>query len=231
VVPWLVHLLTASGVLLAWWALEATIRSDYRLAFTWLGIATVIDAVDGWLARLARVKERIPAIDGARLDDIVDYLTFVFVPACIVGRSGLVPTPWIPLIVALILLSSAYGFSQTNAKTTDYFFTGFPSYWNIVVLYLWVLDWPPLVNGLVLIWLSAAVFYPIGYVYPSRTPILRTTTIVLASLWAVACAVIIWQLPDPPRVLVQTSVLFPIYYFVLSVALHRRRGPLESKPF
>jgi phosphatidylcholine synthase len=222
--PWLVHVLTASGALLAWLALEAAVRSDYRAAFAWLGVATVIDAVDGWLARLVQVKDRVPAIDGARLDDIVDYLTFVFVPAWIVSQASLVPAAWILTVVAAMLLSSAYGFSQIRAKTSDFFFTGFPSYWNIVVLYLFALGWPPPVNGAVLLALAVLVFVPIGYIYPSRTPVLRTLTIVLSVVWGIACVGIIAYLPEPPRLLVWASLLFLLYYVVLSVVLHLRRA-------
>ena len=102
----------------------------------------------GWRARL-RVKERLPGYDGARLDDIVDYLTYVFVPVLLLWKAGLLPPGWEMEVGTVVLLASAYGFGQTDAKvvTTDHFFTGFPSYWNIVALYLYVLRLPPVVNA------------------------------------------------------------------------------------
>ena len=128
VLPWLVHALTPSGAFLAYLALVAIIAGDLRAAFLWLTATTVIDAVDGMLARLARVKEHASLLDGARLDDIVDYLTFVFVPAFAIQHVGLLPAGAIEwLVVAAILLSSAFGFSRQDAKTADHFFTGFPS--------------------------------------------------------------------------------------------------------
>jgi phosphatidylcholine synthase len=225
VLPWLVHALTASGAFLAYLALVAIIRGDLRAAFLWLTATTVIDAVDGMLARLARVKERASLLDGARLDDIVDYLTFVFVPAFAIQHVGLLPAGAIEwLVVAAILLSSAFGFSRQDAKTADHFFTGFPSYWNIVAVYLVALQWPGAVNAVILLICAAGVFVPVGYIYPSRTVTLRRLTVVAGIVWGVALVAIIWQLPTPPRWLVLTSLLYPVYYFALSfvLALQRR---------
>ena len=222
--PWLVHLLTASGAVLAWLALDATVGGRPREAFLWLAVSIAIDAVDGWLARRARVKERVPGVDGARLDDIVDYLTFVFVPAFMVGWWHLVPDSWAAGVIAAMLLSSAYGFSQTQAKTSDFFFTGFPSYWSIVVLYLYAMGLPTPINAAVLVGFAVLVFVPIGYVYPSRTPTLRGLTVGLGLVWALATLALIVVLPDVPVWLQVVSLAYPIYYFALSLTLHVRRG-------
>jgi phosphatidylcholine synthase len=219
-----VHLLTASGAVLAFLAVLDVFAGDYRRAFLWLAASTAVDSVDGALARAARVKERTPQIDGGRLDDIVDYLTFVFVPALVVSRAGLVPEGWNLPVASAILLSSAYGFSQVQAKTGDYFFTGFPSYWNIVVLYLFVLGLAPGVNAVILGLLGLLVFIPIGYVYPSRTPTLRMLTLVLGTAWAVLTVAMIWTLPQPPRWLVLATLVFPAYYAGLSFVLQARRA-------
>ena len=112
------------------------VQADYRGAFLWLVAATFIDATDGMLARAAASRRRRPGFDGARLDDIVDYLTFVFVPHADLYRAGDLPEGWGLAVAAVVLLSSAYGFASLDAKTDDYFFTGFPSYWNIVALYI-----------------------------------------------------------------------------------------------
>jgi phosphatidylcholine synthase len=220
---WIVHAYTASGAVLAFAMTLATIRAQFRFAFVLMVVATVIDATDGALARVARVKERTPAFDGGRLDDIVDYLTFVFVPALLIFEAGLLPRDWSAVIVAVMLLSSAYGFSAADAKTTDHFFTGFPSYWNIVALYLFASHLPPAVNGLILLGLSVLVFVRIGYVYPSRTPVLRGLTIALCGIWGVMIILIIAMLPEVSRLLLLTSLFFPLYYVVLSLLLQRRR--------
>ena len=182
---WLVHLYTASGVVLALLATRAVIDYNYRAAFFWLWLQVVIDATDGMLARRARVLERIPWFDGSKLDDIVDYLTYVFVPALFVWRSLLVTDAWTLPVSAAMLVSSGYGFSRKDAKTADHFFTGFPSYWNVVVFYLLALGWPPVVNAGVLLVFVLLVFIPVRYVYPSRTPVLQRSTNLLGSAWSV----------------------------------------------
>jgi phosphatidylcholine synthase len=222
---WLVHALTASGALIAYIALTNVIKGNLKAAFLWLAVATAIDSIDGVLARLARVKERAPMLNGARLDDIVDYLTFVFVPAFAIQHAGLLPgglTTW--LVVAAVLISSAFGFSREDAKTADHFFIGFPSYWNIVAIYIVALRLPAGVNAAILLVLAAAVFVPIGYVYPSRTVRLRRLTVASGVVWGAMLVAIIWRLPTPPIWLVLTSLAYPVYYFVLSLALNFARS-------
>jgi phosphatidylcholine synthase len=221
---WTVHAYTATGALAAFAAVLATIAGHYREAFLWMSAATVVDATDGMLARLARVKERVPEFDGARLDDIVDYLTFVFVPVLLLYHAGCLPGRWGAVVAAAPLLSSAYGFAAADAKSRDYFFTGFPSYWNIVALYLVAAGTPPAVNAATLLLLSALVFVRIGYVYPTRTSVLRGLTLALGVVWAGMVIAIILSMPKVSRPLVITSLFFPIYYVVLSFVLHSRRG-------
>jgi phosphatidylcholine synthase len=221
---WAVHAYTASGTVAAFVATIAIIDRNYRLAFFLMVLATAIDATDGLLARLARVKDVTPRFDGARLDDIVDYLTFVFVPILLLYHAGNLPSGWGALVVGSVLLSSAYGFASTDAKTEDYFFTGFPSYWNIIALYLHASGLPVAANAAILLALAALVFVRIGYVYPTRTPVLRGVTNVLCALWGLMVVAIIWTLPDVPRTLLIASLFFPVYYVVLSLTLNARRG-------
>jgi phosphatidylcholine synthase len=220
---WLAHLYTASGAVLAFLALLAAIDGDYREAFFWLAAQIFVDATDGLLARAAHVKTRIPWFDGAKLDDIVDYLTYVFVPAVVVWRVPLVDPAWAVPVAAAVLLSSAYGFNRTDAKTEDHFFTGFPSYWNIVVLYLLFADWSCGTNLAILVTFVVLVFVPIRYVYPSRTPILQMPTNVLGGLWGVTMLVMLWQYPQVSRTLFVLSLGFPVYYLVLSLLLLQQR--------
>jgi len=175
-----------------------------------------------------KVKERLPHFDGAKLDDIIDYLMYVFVPALVVWQADMVPVAF-PICAAMVL-SSAYGFSQADAKvaSTDHFFTGFPSYWNIVVVYLYVLQLSQLTNAIILAVLAILVFVPIRYVYPSRTMALKWPTLVLGTMWAILFTWIIWRLPalDGPWTLL--SLIFPAYYFALSLWLHAG-GPAGKK--
>lgn len=224
IAAWLAHLYTASGFVLALLATRAVIESDYRTAFFWLWLQVVVDATDGFFARRARVGERLPWFDGGKLDDIVDYLTYVFVPALIVWRGVLVPDAWTIPVASAMLLSSGYGFNRKDAKTVDYFFMGFPSYWNAVTFYLLVTGWPAWVNAAVLIAFAILVFVPIRYVYPSRMPVLRVTTNLLGVIWSALILLMLWQYPAVSRLVLWASFVFPAYYFGLSFVLHVRRG-------
>ena len=174
-------------------------------------------------ARAADVTRRIPWFNGAKLDDIVDYLTYVFVPAVFVWRSLLVPDAWAVAVMSAIVLSSAYGFNQEAAKTSDHFFTGFPSYWNIVVFYLYVMRGAQVINAIVLLALAVLVFVPIRYVYPSRTPRWRVVTVALGIAWGIVLLVMVWQLPAVSPALLWGSLVFPVYYVVLSLVVGGRR--------
>jgi phosphatidylcholine synthase len=218
---WGVHLYTALGAALGFLALEAIFRSAYGAAFAWMALATWIDSTDGALARRFRVKEVLPHFDGARLDDIVDYLNYVVVPMVLAYVAGLVPQGAAGFCIAAApLLASAYGFCRTDAKTPDHFFTGFPSYWNVVVLYLYALRFPVLFNVLTLLIFSVMVFVPIRYLYPSRTPVARRRTYVLGAIWAVLLIVLLVQFPRPSRTLALISLFFPAYYLGMSFHVH-----------
>ena len=230
-IAWVAHLYTASGAVVALLATAMAFAHNFRAAFLYFVLATFIDATDGVLARALRVKERLPHFDGAKLDDIVDYLTYVFVPALIVWQAELVPSAF--PICAAMLLSSAYGFAHTSAKvetpstqnaaSADHFFTGFPSYWNIVAVYLYVARLPQRTNAIILAVLAVLVFVPIRYLYPSRTRTLKVPTLALGTMWAALFAWMIWRLPavDGPWTLI--SLVFPVYYLVLSLWLQFRR--------
>ena len=224
ILAWLAHLYTASGVILAFLAALAVIDHDYRTAFFWLWLQVAVDATDGILARAARVSTRVPWFNGAKLDDIVDYLTYVFVPALFVWRAVLVPDAWTIPAAGAMLLASAFGFNRDDAKTSDHFFTGFPSYWNVVVFYLLVSGWSSTVNLVILLALAVLVFVPIRYVYPSRTPILQLPTNVLGVIWALLMLLMLWEYPAVPRWVFLASLVFPVYYAGLSLWLHVRRG-------
>jgi len=230
---WLVHLYTASGSVLALLIVIAALEGDAETAL-WLGLATLwIDGTDGMLARRLRVKETIPWFDGARLDDIVDYLTYVFAPVVLLWTTGRLPDgPLGWVLAALPLLASSYQFCRVDAKTSDHFFLGFPSYWNIVAFYAIVLDFGDTAVGITLVVLSILVFVPVRYVYPSRTRFLQALTLGLTAVWLATYALLLLQLPDPHPVVVAVSLGYVVYYVGLSGYLtargaHRRR--LDSR--
>jgi len=225
---WLVHLYTASSVVCGFLALTRIFYDRYRDAFFWLAVAVLIDATDGVLARRTDVASRLPWFNGAKLDDIVDYVTYVFVPAFFAWHALLVPERAAMLVAAAMLLSSAYGFNKDDAKTADHFFTGFPSYWNIVVFYLFIAGWPPEFNLVILLGLSVLVFVPIHYLYPSRSPMFRRLTVGLGAVWGVLVMVMLWQMPNVSRTVFWLSSVFPIYYVLLSFGLELRRRMVSS---
>lgn len=216
---WTAHFYTATGAVLALLAAQMTFARDFRSVFIYMVIATFVDSTDGFLARAFKVKERLPNFDGAKLDDIIDYLMYVFIPALVVWQADMVSMP-VP-ICAAIVLSSAYGFAQGDAKVqgADYFFTGFPSYWNIVVAYLYVLQLSQTTNAIILSALAVLVFVPIRYVYPSRTIVLKWPTLALGSMWAMLFTWIIWRLPAVDGPWTMISLVFPVYYVALSLWL------------
>ena len=224
---WLVHLYTASGAVIAFFALLLIEQAKFQDAFWLMALAVLIDASDGTFARMVRVKELIPWFDGDRLEDIVDYLNYVLVPSLLLIRADLLPQQDASWIAAAPLVASAYGFCQKEAKTPDHFFLGFPSYWNIVAFYLYVMQTPRWLNAFLILILSVLVFVPIRYLYPSRSPILRGLTNSLGILWGITILIMIYQLPDPKPSLVFASLAFPAYYLTLSLWLEARRGPAD----
>jgi phosphatidylcholine synthase len=226
-IAWLAHLYTATGAVLAFLAARAVFLDDYRAAFSWLALQIVVDATDGALARRVQVSTRLPWFNGAKLDDITDYLTYVFVPALAVWKAALVPDGWTLVVVSAILLSSAYGFNRADAKTADHFFTGFPSYWNIVVFYLMVARWSGGANAGILMMFAALVFVPIRYIYPSRTVQWKAATIGLGVVWATLMVWMLWEYPDVSRPLFWASLAYPAYYFAVSIWLQFRSRPRD----
>ena len=198
-------------------------QARFQAAFSLMVLAVLIDATDGTLARSAKVKELIPWFDGDRLEDIIDYLNYVLVPAYFLIHAGLLPHRDELWLAALPLLASAYGFCHKEAKTSDHFFLGFPSYWNIVVFYFYVLKTPLWINAFLVMILSFLVFVPIRYIYPSRSPVQRSLTVGLGALWGILIILIIYQLPEPDPIVIFASFVFPAYYTVVSLWLEAQR--------
>jgi len=220
---WLVHFYTAVGAVIGLYTILAINESNFRLAFFLMAITIIIDASDGALARAARVKEIIPWFDGALLDNLVDYLNYVIVPCLVLLRAQLLPEQDALWLAALPVLASAYGFCQRDAKTADHFFLGFPSYWNIIVFYLFALKSAIWINAFLIITLSILVFVPLRFIYPSRAQRFRYQTNILGALWGAAVLHLIYRLPTPPQWLLLASLIFPAYYTILSLWLELRR--------
>ncbi|HEU4322574.1 MAG TPA: hypothetical protein VFS21_05445 [Roseiflexaceae bacterium] len=219
-----VHLYTASGAVLALLIVQAAVQGNAVQAL-WFGlIAMIIDGTDGTLARRFRVRETLPWFDGARLDDIVDYLTYVFAPVMLLLSGGYLPEgPGGMVLAALPLLASSYQFCRVDAKTDDHFFLGFPSYWNVVAFYAITQQWSPTLTTVVLVVCSVLVFVPIRYLYPSRTVAFRKLTLAVSGLWLLCYALILLQMPQPNPLLLNVSILFVVYYVGMSLYLTLKR--------
>ena len=226
---WAVHAYTALGMVAGFLALSSTTAGQAQQAFFWMLVAGLIDATDGTLARIVDVKKVLPWFDGAKLDDIIDYFTFVIVPVAFLYYFSLFPAAGTLIFVAMPLLASAYGFCQAAAKTADFFFTGFPSYWNIIAFYLYAAQAPPWLTATVVCVLSILVFVPIRYVYPTRTVPFRGLTNVLGGVWVVLLLLLLWQLPTPSQWLVIGSFYYPLYYTALSLYLHVTQPTVSAK--
>ncbi len=223
---WMIHVYTATGAAIAFLTVLAVIEGDIERAL-WLGLAAmVVDGTDGMLARKLQVKKRVPWFDGALLDNIVDYLTYAFTPMVLLWSAGYLGEGTSATVLAVVpLLASAYQFCRVDAKTDDHLFLGFPSYWNVLALYVVVLDLSTTSTAVLLLVCAALVFIPVGYVYPSRTDTLWVLTWVLTTLWLVSYAVLISQLPDPDTIWLAISLSYLVYYVGLSLYLtgHRAR--------
>lgn len=223
---YLVHAYTASTLLFVALSMQWILDERYQLALVAMAVTVIIDATDGSMARRYRVSETARRIQGDLLDNIVDFLSYVALPGLFLLHADMLVTP-ATLWVTLMMLASAFGFSRTDAKIASKgFFVGFPSYWNIVVFYLWLLDTPAMFNTALLLLLASAVLVPLRFLYITRLTHWRLLHFVLGGLWGVACLVAL-LLPDGllRDLLIYGSLAYVAFYLVHSlVADARDRG-------
>jgi phosphatidylcholine synthase len=208
VLAWGVHLFTGLGLVCAAGMAALIVERKYEGAFVLMLVATLIDSLDGTLARTARVSKVLPEFDGRRLDDIIDFQTYTSLPLFLLWHAGLVAKSWL----LLPLLASAYGFCRKQAKTDDGYFLGFPSYWNIVAFYAWFLKPPEPVTAAIVTLLAILTFVPTRYLYPSQPGALNRVTIALAVPWTVMLVMICAGYPE----LALPSLYFPVFYMAAS---------------
>lgn len=215
---WGVHLYTAIGGVLGMFALFASAEGDSRQAFLLLVVCMLIDATDGLMARRFKIREVLPNFDGAMVDNVIDMLTFVWIPVFIMWQEALLPSPaW--LIVPI--LAGLYAYGQVNMKTPDNFFLGFPSYWNVIALYLFWLQPVDVVAVLMVVVPAILTFIPTRYLYPSKNFVFWKMTWALGAVWFVMIFVLLAQ-PVPDRNLVLISLFYPAYYMVMSFYIEWR---------
>ncbi len=209
VAAWAVHLFTATGVIFALLALEAVEQGNARLALLWLGVALLVDGLDGTFARAVKVREQLPNLDGDALDLVVDYLTYVFVPAVLIWRGNYLPDPLAFILTAAILISSLYVFARKDMKTDDGYFRGFPGLWNVVALYFVVAGPPASLAAVAVVILVGMTFAPIHVVHPFRVQDYGKTLPAVAIAWAIFTL---------PLLLPNLSVFANAFLLVMSLA-------------
>jgi len=226
--PWpaaLVHLFTASGVVCGLLATRAVLAGAWEEAFAWLGLALIIDGIDGTFARMADVPARLPRFSGERLDLVIDYVTYVFVPALALLQAGYLQGRFGLLLAALILLSSLFHFCDTRSKSEDHSFVGFPAIWNIVAFYIFALQMPSSVVAAVVLVCVLLTFVPLQWAHPLRTQALLPVTLAVVVLWCIAAAVALWT-GFPANLGVQVALcLCAAYGVALALVRSRARQP------
>ncbi|MFH5833038.1 CDP-alcohol phosphatidyltransferase family protein [Halalkalibaculum sp. DA3122] len=215
-----VHLLTAVGAALGLWAIILIYDGYFQWALWILALSVLIDAVDGTLARATNIKTEAPKIDGALMDNIIDFIIWTIAPLLWAYAALQIP-PWILLACAL---SSILGFSNTRAKTSDNFFLGFPSYWNIVVFYLFLLDLPTAFSSGILLLFAAGTFMPVKFIYPTKTARFKKWNIMLGGLFFIQMLLLLYFFDDSSPFLIYSSFLYPVYYFGLSFYLNLEKN-------
>ncbi len=228
---YLVHTLTATGTVCGLLALYTIHTREYQTTFILLAIGLIIDGIDGTLARKVDIKHSGVKIDGALMDNIIDYLTYAIVPAFFFLTTPYLLPQWRVPIAAAIALSSAFQFSQTDAKTDDHFFKGFPDYWNILMFYFFILNLSPLLNTLIVGLCILLVFIPIKYVYPSRpdyvtkSKIIRKTISISTLVWILSLFFLLLSFPTSHRTTLNLSLLYCGAY--VAISLYRTFRPLK----
>lgn len=213
---WAIHAFTASGAVIAMLALTAVMEGDAARAFLWLGLAFVVDGLDGPLARRYRVAEVLPRISGDTLDLVIDYLTYVVVPAVLLARFGLVPDGIGAVTAGLILAVSLYTFANRDMKTSDNYFEGFPAVWNVLVLYMWALETDPWANLAVIALAAILTFTRLKFTHPMRVTRLRPLTLACTGLWAALSLAVVLTHPDVPQALIWPWVALIGYFLGLT---------------
>lgn len=232
IIGWSIHAFTASGACIGLLSLLAIYKHNLLLALWLMSASILIDAVDGMFARMIKIKEAVPEIDGELLDNIVDFVNYAIVPCFFLLVTDLLPESMRIICVMVVTFASTYQFTQVDAKTTDHFFKGFPSYWNIAVFYLFFWQMSPMTNAITLCTLAVLSFVPIKYVYPSRldyltsSHFLRLGMVFMTIIWGAATAGLLWMYPRSNHTLVAISLGYILFY--IGISLYRTWVPLTS---
>jgi phosphatidylcholine synthase len=215
-----IHVFTACGAALALLAMILATGGHWAGMFFCLGMALIVDGVDGPLARRFKEAEVLPRWSGETLDLIVDFTTYVFVPAYAIVASGLLPNGLAIPAGVLIVVTGALYFADRQMKTADNYFRGFPAVWNLAALYLYLLEPPPWLAAVMIVTLAALSFAPIKFLHPLRVKHLRVFNIALLGAWSVLAALAVVRDLNPGPYVIWPLVAIAVYFF--AVGLLRR---------
>jgi phosphatidylcholine synthase len=217
-----VHVLTAAGAALALAALVAAVHGAWALMFLCLGIALIVDGIDGTLARAVKVAELLPRWSGDVLDLVVDFATYVFVPAYAIAAGGLLPSVLaLPAGIAIVVTGALY-FADRRMKTADNYFRGFPTLWNVAAFYLFLLKPPSWIAAGLVALLAVATFVPFKFVHPIRVARLRGVSVAALALWSILAGYALLTSLDPGPWVAGALVVIAAYF--LAVGLTERQG-------
>jgi phosphatidylcholine synthase len=225
---WAVHAFSASGAVLALLATFAVFDQRWTDAMLWLFAALVVDGIDGSFARAAKTKLVTPGIDGDALDLVIDYLSYVFVPALFLMEADLLPQPFELPLAALILISSLYVFARRDMKTADNYFRGFPALWNIVALYIFAAGVGPAASAVIVGMLVVLTFAPVHVVHPMRVRDFGIWLPALSLVWAVSTLALLFDIPDALRGILFIASSVSAVVLVAMGLWRTMRGPLAS---
>ncbi len=221
----LVHIFTASGAGFALLALVAAIEWHWPQMFGWLAVALFVDGVDGMLARKLRAAEILPRYSGDTLDLVVDYLSYVLVPALAIATGAILPPSLEMAAAAAILISSAIYFADRQMKTENWYFRGFPAVWNLIAFYLFLLRPDPRIALAVVVAFVALTFLPVFFIHPLRVKRLRLLNIALASIWSGLAILTLWLDFSPPAFVIAALSVIGVYFLLAGLLRPRTRAP------
>lgn len=200
VLAWSVHAFTITGVLWACLASVALIHGSIKMMWLWLGVALVVDGIDGSMARKAEVKKFAPGFDGTALDILVDYLTWTFIPALFMYLHIPMGPEWMAMVMfVLVCTSSVFCYCNVSLKTADNYFRGFPAAWNVVAVIMWILGMGPVFNVVVTLVLAVLTVAPLTFVHPFRVKKLMAVNIVASMAWIATTTLLVAAEPERPR--------------------------------
>jgi phosphatidylcholine synthase len=212
-----VHVFTASGAALALGALIYAVRGQWTAMFVCLGIALIVDGVDGTFARAFRVADLLPRWSGDVLDLVVDFTTYVFVPAYALAASGLLPEPLALAAAMLIVVTGALYFADNRMKTADNYFRGFPALWNAAAFYLFLLRPSPWIAAATIMVLAVLTFVPFKFLHPMRVKKLRGLNVAALIAWSLLALVAVLRDLEPGPWVAAGLVVIGLYFIAIGL--------------